>query len=668
MEALAGLFLLFDISTLAGLLGGVGYGLVIGIIPGLGGGAALTIMLPFTFAMEPNVAFAAIVGMMAVNTTSDTIPAVLFGVPGTSGSQATVIDGHPMARQGRAKEALGASYAASMLGGIFGAALLGVSIPIIGRLIPYIGTPELLSICVVGLSFASAVSGKYAVKGLASACVGILVSFIGISSQTAEARWTFDLLYFWDGMPLVPLALAIFAVPALLEMADRPLSDSGDSAEAAGDSMLRGVRAAGRHWFLILRSGWIGSALGAIPGLGGSVIDWIAYGSAVRTAKDPEKFGTGDIRGVIAPEGANNAKDGGALIPTVTLGIPGSAGLALVLAAFMIHGITPGPDMLAKNLDQTYMLVWGLVLANIIGASICLFFTRYLALIVQAPSRFLIPGILTIVFMAAFQGSISLGDLWVLVGLGALSCFLKAIDWPLPPFILGVVLGEIIERYLFVSLGLYGWSWALQPVPLFFLGLSAYVVLAPLFGKSLSRQKPKRRSASDNDTFIALGSIGFSTIAIAVLTVALVEASNWSHEANTGPLIIGSLAIALFAMVFVGSSYTLMVRLREGATGDVWPAVRAFIPSLSVRTAKGNILLALMFLYVVCSYFIGMLPSILLFIPAAHLVLGGRHFFWMVVFTLGLFGFVYVLFDEILVVPWEHPVFPSLQHFLVKVF
>jgi putative tricarboxylic transport membrane protein len=670
MDVLAGLLLLFDMQTMVGLLGGVGYGLVIGIIPGLGGSAALTILLPFTFAMEPNTAIAAIIGMIAVNTTSDTIPAVLFGVPGTAGSAATVIDGHQMARQGRSREALGASYASSMLGGIFGAALLAVSIPIVGRLIPYIGSPVLLSICILGLSFASSVSGRHAIKGLASACLGILVSLIGLSAQTAEARWTFGSLYLWDGVPLVPLALAVFALPSLISIADKPFSASSAAANSADDdSMMRGVRAAGRHWFLILRSGWIGSAIGAIPGLGGSIVDWIAYGSAVRTARDPEKFGTGDIRGVIAPEGANNAKDGGALIPTITLGVPGSPGMALVLAAFTIHGIVPGVDMLSKNLDQTYMLVWGLVLANIVGAGICLFFTRYLALLVQAPAPFLIPAILTIVFMGAFQASVSLGDLWLLVGLGALSYFLMSIDWPLPPFILGVVLGEIIERYLFLSLGLYGWGWALQPVPLTFLLVSAYLIVAPLFGKSLSQRQPNGRAAPEYADFVAAGSIVFSAVVIVVLAFALREASKWSAEASTGPLIVGSVAVALLAFVLIESTFAFMARLQAApASEGVRHVVGKIARQRGSRMAKGTILLALMFLYVVLSDFIGMLPAIILFIPAAHFCLGGRRYVVMAMFTLGLFAFVYGLFDKALATPWEHPVFPWVQHFIVKAF
>lgn len=658
-EAFAGLVLLFDQNTFISLVLGVFYGLLIGIIPGLGAGAALTLLLPFTMAMEPSTAFAAIIGLMAVNTTSDTIPAVLFGVPGETSSAATILDGHAMAKQGRAKEALGASYAASMIGGVFGALLLGVSIPIMGRLIPYIGTPELLAVCIVGLSFAASVSGRQVLKGLAAAGIGLLISFIGLSNQTGEARWTFDAMYFWDGVPLIPLVLGLFAVPTLLDMVNQPDADILAAGTGKDDSMRRGIAAAARNWFLILRSSWLGATLGAVPGIGGAVIGWIAYGSAVRSSRNPEGFGHGDVRGVIAPEGSNNARDGGALIPTLTLGVPGSAGMALVLAAFLMHGITPGPDMLRKHLDLTYMLVWGLIIANIIGATICLFFTRYLALILKIPIRYLVPAILTIVFMGAFQGSQSLGDLWLLLAVGSLAYFLRAIDWPLAPLVLGVILGEIIERYLFISLELYGWGWTLRPAPLVLLLFAGYVAIRPLFGQKPLASGGGQRSVSRRKTIAAAI---FAAVAIVVIAAAMLEATQLSEAASTGPIIVGTATIALLAAVLA----TSVIAIRRPA---VLPPTSGHVPEGSPTTdpvVLGLWLLGLMVCYAVVSYFIGMLPAIFLFVPAAFFLLGGRLSIGLPIFTLATFAFVFVLFNEILALPWPHPYFPTLQQSLVR--
>ncbi len=232
MDALAGLALLFNGATFLSLVGGVFYGLLVGIIPGIGSGMALALLLPLTMTMDASTALAAIIGLMAVNTTSDTIPAVIFGVPGTAGAAATVMDGHPMSRQGRTKEALGAAYMASMIGGVFGAVLLGVSIPIVGQLIPLIGTPELLAVCILGISFATAVSGRSILKGLSSACIGILLSFVGISVQTGESRWTFGSFYLWDGVPIIPIALGVFAIPAMIDFINRPALSTRDGPPA----------------------------------------------------------------------------------------------------------------------------------------------------------------------------------------------------------------------------------------------------------------------------------------------------------------------------------------------------------------------------------------------------------------------------------------------------
>ena len=300
MDALGGgLALLFDPGTLIALVGGVFYGLLVGLIPGLGTGLALALLLPFTVTMDAAEAFAVIVGLLAVNTTSDTIPAVLFGVPGSAGAAATVVDGFPMSKQGRTKEALGAAYTASMIGGVFGAVLLGVAIPIMGAVIPKIGTPELLAICILGICFVSSVSGRSVLKGLASASIGVLLSFVGISNQTGEMRWTFDSLYLWDGLPFIPLALGLYALPSLIDMINMPLIGAGKRADNKDDSLFLGVRVALRHWFLILRSSWIGVLLGAIPGIGTAVIlpiilGYLAYAHWIFRGKTSPGGGYGD--------------------------------------------------------------------------------------------------------------------------------------------------------------------------------------------------------------------------------------------------------------------------------------------------------------------------------------------------------------------------------------
>ena len=347
---------------------GVLIGLALGVIPGLGGIVGMALLLPFTFDMDPFSAFAFLLGMGSVTTTSDTIPAVLFGVPGTTGSAATILDGHPMAKKGQAGRAFGAAYMASMLGGVFGAMLLAISIPILRPVMLYLGSPELLAFSIFGLSMVAILSGGSPLRGLAMSCFGLMVAMIGSDPQTGTLRWTLDSLYLWDGLPIVPVTIGLFALPELADMAiARRSIASGDEKIDSRSGQWEGVKDCYRHWWLVIRVAWLGASLGAIPGIGAAVVDWIAYGHAARTEKDAHlTFGTGDVRGVLASEGANNAKEGGALVPTIAFGVPGSASMAILLGAFLIHGLIPGPDMLTKNLDVTYSMVWSVAMANIL--------------------------------------------------------------------------------------------------------------------------------------------------------------------------------------------------------------------------------------------------------------------------------------------------------------
>ncbi|MGA1206487.1 MAG: tripartite tricarboxylate transporter permease, partial [Litorivicinaceae bacterium] len=415
------------------LVFGVIIGLILGVIPGLSGLIGLSLLLPFTYSMEPLAALAMLIGLMAVTTTSDTIPAVLFGVPGTVGSAATVLDGHPMARRGEASRAFGAAFFASMMGGLFGAFLLGLSVPVLRPIMLMVGTPELLACCIFGLSLVAVLSGGNAFKGLAAVCLGLMLAMIGEDSQAGELRWTFDTIYLWDGIPIVPIALGLFAIPELADLAIRRSTVVREEFHDVKSSQREGVMDVIRHKWLVMRCASIGSLMGAVPGIGAAVIDWIAYGHAAKTEKGAqESFGKGDVRGVIASESSNNAKEGGSLVPTIAFGVPGSASMALLLGAFTVQGIVPGPDMLSKNLDVTYALVWSVALANVIGAGICFGGAHVLAKLALVRASLLVPVVLGIAFIGAFQGQKAWGDLYILVAAGVVGFVMKRLGWPRP--------------------------------------------------------------------------------------------------------------------------------------------------------------------------------------------------------------------------------------------
>ncbi len=376
------------------LVTGVFAGLVVGVVPGVGGLFAMALLIPMTYGMDPYAAFALLLGMGSVTTTSDTIPAILFGVPGSVGAAATVLDGHAMAKKGEAARAFGASYSASMIGGVFGALVLALAIPVMRPLVLYLKTPDFFAICAFGLSIVAILAGSQPLKGLAAAMLGMLASFVGIDQIAGVERWSFGQIYLWDGLPVSLVFLGLFGLPELASLLLRG-SIQGSAERPSYAGMRQGILDTLREWPLVLRCSAIGSLLGAVPGIGIAVLDWIAYGHASRRPGSGPKFGQGNVRGVIAPESANNAKEGGALIPTIAFGVPGSASMSILLGAFVVHGLVPGPEMLGKNAAITVSMVLSVAVANIVGAVTCLMLTRQLARIAQVSASILVPLVVT---------------------------------------------------------------------------------------------------------------------------------------------------------------------------------------------------------------------------------------------------------------------------------
>jgi putative tricarboxylic transport membrane protein len=444
------------------LMLGVLLGIFFGMMPGLSGLTGMAILLPFTFGMQPYEAMALLMGMFAITATSDTIPSVLLGVPGTAGSQATIMDGYPMAKKGEAARAFGAAYTVSAFGGIVGAIVLVASIPILGPLISVFGSPEFFMLGILGLAMVGSLSGHSPLKGILVGLLALLLSMIGYSPQAGIPRFWMGWPYLLEGLPLVPVVLGLFAIPEVVELAVR----RGALAEVPtmGKGIYDGVQDAVRHWWLALRCSLIGVYIGFIPGLGASIVDWVAYGHAVQSCDNRENFGKGDVRGVIAPESANNAMRGGALIPTIAFGVPGSASMAILLGGLLIHGIYPGSEILTRRLDVLFSLVWALVIANVVAALLLMAWTSQLAKITMMRGSILIPMILVLVFMGAWMATQDFGDWVVLLIFGLVGYLMKRWAWPRPPIALGLVLGPFVERYLDLSVGLYGWSWLARPV------------------------------------------------------------------------------------------------------------------------------------------------------------------------------------------------------------
>ncbi len=443
------------------LLLGVAIGLAIGIIPGIGSTVGFALLLPFIFGMDPYAGMALLLGMSSITATSDSITSILFGVPGTIGAAATILDGYPMAGKGEAARALGAAFFASMLGGLFGAVALTLSLPIARPLMSLLGAPEFFMLSLMGICMVGVLSARRPIRGIIAAGLGIMLASIGPSTAVQCERYTFGQTYLMDNIPLVVVALGLFGIPETVDMIIKGTSIA--AVPKLGKGIFQGIKDVLHNWSILLRCSLLGTYIGFLPGLGGSVASWFAYGHVVQTSKDKENFGKGDVRGVIAPECANNAERGGSLIPTLLFGIPGSTAMAFLLVAFLILGIRPGPDMLAKNLPITFTIIWSLALANVIAAIMCCFLVRPMALLTTVRIQYIAPFILMILILGAFQSTRQWGDMIGLLALGLLGWFMKRLEWPRPPLLVGFVLAGIAEKYLWISAQLYGLGWLLHP-------------------------------------------------------------------------------------------------------------------------------------------------------------------------------------------------------------
>ena len=524
-------------------------GLVLGIVPGIGGLAGTAMLLPFTFTMDPYSAFALLLGLGATTATGDPIPAVLFGVPGGAASAATVLDGFPMAKRGEAGRALSAAYMSSLMGGIFGALLLAISIPILRPVMLFIGSPELLAFSILGISMVAVLSGNAPLRGITAGCFGIMLAMIGTDPQTGTLRWTMDSLYLWDGLPLVPLLLGVFALPELCDLLIARVAISSDTSTGnIYKGQWQGVKDCFKNWWLILRCSWIGGGIGSIPGISASVVDWLAYGHALKTEKGASQtFGKGDVRGVIASESSNNAKEGGALVPTIAFGVPGSATMAILLGAFLIHGLVPGPDMLTKNLSITYSMVWSVALANILGAGLCYAFSPQFARIATLRYTLILPAVLGIVYIGAFEASRQWGDLITLLFFGLVGWIMKQAKWPRPPLILGVVLGDTIERYMFISIERYGLSWMLRPIVALLFLMAIVGLVRPLLSDIRSQGGLRKMLTSFQAPRFHPSQL-FTIFMIVLIGAAVAVASRWDFSAKIVPLVVGTAALTAAAL------------------------------------------------------------------------------------------------------------------------
>lgn len=664
------------------ILIGVFIGYWVGILPGVGGIVTMALLLPVTVALPPFEALALLLSMYAVVTITGDLTAILIGVPGSAASAALVPDGYAMAKKGLATRAMSAAVLSSAFGAVLGAVLLFLAIPVMRPLVLALGAPQQFMLSVLGLAMVASLSGKSLLKGTAAAAIGVLLSTIGPAIGVGTIRFSFGELYLLDGLVVIPIAIGLFAIPELVDLhrTRTGIAREGTDTPESREGPLVALPYVWKRRWLMVRTSLLGAGVGAVPGLGGAVASWVGYGHAAQTSKDPE-FGSGSIDGVIGPGAANNSKEGGGLIPTIAFGVPGTATMAVLLGAFIMLGITPGPGMVTRDLDLTYFMVWVLVVGNLLGACLALLTLKPLGRITFIKGTLLVPFVAAFVLIGSGAATGQPGDLVLVMTMGLLAWFMRVHGWPVVPLLLGFVLGDRIERSLSMSMRLHDFDWMTNPVVLVLL----VGVIATLF---IAVRTNRRRSYdladhADRSRAGGLWSVLFALALLAVSLFAMSYASQWSFEARAVPMLMaGVAAVAIVA----ATAMELWRRYRPRAepsdeptapapaTGDgrlaeddggpvddgqpVGTTRRADTGAVTATGQKpGSVTVILLYLvgFATAMWAVGMTWTIGLFVVGYYRFSGGET--WRRSLIAGVIGTIvyFLLFDLLLDVPAPRP-------------
>jgi putative tricarboxylic transport membrane protein len=582
---LMGLVQIFHGTTFGLMFLGILIGFVVGLLPGLGGPTTLALMLPFVVKMNASETFAFLLGMASVTSTTGDITSILIGVPGEPTTAATIVDGHPMARKGEAGRALGAALMSSLVGAVFGAFALALAIPIVRPLVLAFGSPEFFMLAMLGITLVASLSGGSLLKGLVAGGIGLFLATVGLSPTTSVQRYTFGQTFLWDGIGLVPITIGFFAIPEIIDLAVQGSNIGGEQVRKLG-GVMEGVRDTFRHWWLVIRCSAIGTYTSIIPGIGAATTQWLAYGHAVQSSQDKDRFGKGAVEGVLGPGAANNSTLGGSLITTIAFGVPSNVLMAILLGAFVIQGLVPGADMLIPeaqggHLALTFSFVWINVISNIITVAICFLILSPLIKVTQIRSSLLIPIILLLIYLGAFAEKNTFEDLILVVLFGGLGWVLQRLDWPRPPLILGLVLGPLAEKKLFLSVENYGLAWLARPGVLLLIAVILVGLFYPLFKGRRREEKPKREDALvQNGATSANAGLRrlrwatlFNLFIVGAFSCALWRSMSFDFKTGLFPWVIGvsvlGLAIAQFLIDYAGKEYTHTVDRTAETTPEV---------------------------------------------------------------------------------------------------
>jgi len=468
-QVVAATHLIATPATLSVMLLGIALGVFFGIMPGIGGLTALALLLPFIYDMDVTTGLCFLVATHAAIDAGGVVTSIMMGIPGSPANAAVIEDGFALRKEGRGLYAVGAALTASVAGGLFSAALLVVLLPVLQTVVLSFGSPEIFLIVLTGLTYVAVLGRGSTVKAFVAVGVGVFLSSVGYQRITGEPRLWFGIEYLLDGVRLIPLVLGLFAVPEIVNLlvAKKNISDENEHRESLRQ-MWPGAMEVVKRPLLLIKSSVIGMVIGIIPGVGGETAPFLAYASAKRTSDER-------IVGVIAPESSNNAKEGGALVPTLALGIPGSAGMAILMSGFLILGIDPGPKFINQHMDIALGLVFTLAITNVISALMVLPLASYVAKIIRIQGVILAPVLSALVIFGTYASNHNLYDVAALFVCGLMGIGMQRFSFSRPILILGFILAPIIETYLHISIQAYGMQMFTRPI---FLVLLVLLVLS----------------------------------------------------------------------------------------------------------------------------------------------------------------------------------------------
>ena len=464
---------------------GVAGGIIVGALPGLTGSVGIILLLPFVYYLDVSTAMVMLCGMFCGSMYGGSISAILISTPGTPSAAATVLDGYPLAQKGEAGKAIGVATVASTIGGIISTFCLMLIAPQLARFAIKFGPEEYFALTVFGLTVIASVAGKSLVKGLISGFFGLMIATIGLDPVTGYARYSFNIPNLMTGFPLLPVLIGLFAISQIfvqLETVGKQVQQYDQNIQ----QVLPSLKELKQLIWVIISSSFLGTFIGVIPGTGGAIAAFLAYNEARRWSKDPDSFGTGNLAGVAAPEAANNGTTGGAMVPMLTLGIPGDVVTAVMLGALMLIGLRPGPLLFKEHADVVNAIFAGLLVANVLILLLGIVSVKLFPKVLKVPNQILFPIIFALCFLGSFALNNSVYDMLIALIFGVLGYIMRKNDFPAAPAVLGVILGPLAEDVLGRAILTSRGDWSVlfkSPIAIFF-----YLISIVSLAYSLKRQ------------------------------------------------------------------------------------------------------------------------------------------------------------------------------------